>query len=273
MLTKIEVRNNQGALLILPLEDISDGLVLEDVEGLDPVKATIVSSKFAQQDGSQFHSTRREERNILIKLGLEPDYISNTVRDLRKRLYNFFMPESEVNLRFYMADGLEVDILGRVESCEAPLFTKEPEMDISIICFDPDFIELESVVIIGTTTSSSTETVITYDGTVKTGIQLVLNVDRSITEFTIYHRPPDGVLRTMDFAASLIDGDVLTISTVTGKKGATLNRGGTISSLLYGVSPQSNQIELDHGENNIRVYAEGAGIPFEITYLNRYGGL
>lgn len=273
MLTLVEVRSSQGSLLSLPLEDVSDGLILQDVEGLDPVKATIVSSSFAGMDGSQYQSSRREDRNLILKLDLEPDYITSSVRDLRKRLYKYFMPKSYVSLRFYDSDGLTVDISGRVESFESPLFTNEPEVSISILCFDPDFIDLTPVELNGMTTSGTTETLITYDGSVETGILFTLNLDRNLTEFTFYHRPPDGTLRSMEFAASLVAGDVLKISTVAGNKGANLNRSNSDSSILYGISPQSNWIELMQGDNYIRVYAEGIPIPYNITYTNRYGGL
>lgn len=273
MLSMIEVRNNQGSLLSLPLNDISDGIVLADVGGMDPVKATIVSSSFALQDGTQYHSSRREERNITLDFDLEPDYITQTVYDLRQRLYDYFMTKNEVMLRFIMSNGLEVDISGRVESCTAPPFTREPKMNVSIICFDPDFVDLTTVEIEGETTDLTTEFNVPYIGTSETGIEFVLNVDRTLAEFTIYHRPPDGTLRSMDFAGSLLSGDILTINTVPGSKGASLNRSGTVTSVLNNVSPQSNWIELFKGDNHIRVYADGDEVPFTITYQTRYGGL
>lgn len=273
MLTKVEVRTAQGSLLSLVLDDISDGLVLEDVQGLDPVKATIVSSSFAQMDGEQYHSSRRESRNIKITIGLQPDYVTQTVRDLRNRLYNFFMSKREVNLRFYDSDGLTVDITGRVETCETALFTKDPAVDISIMCFKPDFMELTPVVLNGMTTADTIETIIPYIGTVDAGVLFTLNPNRPLTQFTIYHGPPDGTLRTLDFSASLDAGDTLKISTVTGAKSVLRTRAGTVSSLLYGMSPQSNWISLMNGDNRIRVYALGAAIPYSIIYTNRYGGL
>lgn len=273
MLTKVEVRSSQGDLLGLPLQDVSAGLIVENIDGLGPVKATLVSSSFAQLDGAQYQSSRREARNIKLTLGLDPDYISTTVQDLRDRLYDFFMPKSEVNLRFYLSTGRTVDILGRVESFDSPLFAKEPEAEISMLCYDPDFIDLVPVELTGSTTSTSTETLVEYEGTVETGIQFVLNVDRELTDFTFYHRPPDGSLRSLEFSAPLEAGDVLTISTLSGAKGATLSRSGTDSPILYGISPQSNWIEFSKGDNHIRVYAEGVGVPFEIGYTPRYGGL
>ncbi len=44
MLTKLDVSTVQGDLLTLQLDDVSEGLVVLEVEGLDPVKATLVSS-------------------------------------------------------------------------------------------------------------------------------------------------------------------------------------------------------------------------------------
>lgn len=277
MLTVVEARNRQGALLALPLDDISDGLVLAEVEGLDPVNATIVSSGYAGADGSQYLSARRGDRNVKLVIELQPDYITTSVRDLRNRLYTYFMTKAEVNLRFYDSDGLIVEIWGRVESCETALFTQEPTVNVSIICFDPDFLDLNPIQMNWTTSSSTTDEAgklyIPYAGTVETGIELVLNVNRPLTEFTLYHSPPDGTTRQMDFAESLVAGDILTISTVSGAKAATLTRAGNDTSILYGISPQSNWIELMQGDNHLRLYALGAAIPFNITYTTRYGGL
>jgi len=276
MLTLVEVRTAQGALLSLPLDDISSGLVVEDVSGLDPVKATIVSSSFALMDGEEYHSSRRGSRNIIIKLGLEPDYVTSTVRSLRQRVYDFFMPKSEVDLRFYDSDGLIVDITGRVETCETDLFTSEPTMNISIICFNPDLIgdtvtySGNSVADTGNITPS---TVINYDGSVEIGITLVLHVNRSLPSFTFYVQPADGTLRTMNFTAPLVSGDTLTIVSIPGSKAATLTRSSVNSSILYGVAPQSDWMTFQKGDNLVRVYATGAAIPYDIIYTKHYGGM
>jgi hypothetical protein len=269
----VEVRTAQGLLLSLPLDDVSDGFVLKDVGGLGPVNATIVTSSFAQMDGTQYHSASREDREITITLEFESDYVTNTVHDLRQRAYKFFMSKRWIGLRFYDSGGLEVDIQGVVKTCEPSIFTKEPGVDVTIICPNPDFYNRVPEVKTGNSTSSTTETLIDYIGSVETGITFVLNVNRTLSAFTIYHRAPDGTIRIMDFSAPLVNGDVLTIGTVIGNKGASLNRLGTISSILYGISPQSNWLQLDQGNNYIRVYATGAAIPYTITYTDKYGGL
>jgi hypothetical protein len=273
MLTKVEVRTPTGMMLSLPLDVESNGFLVEDITGIDPVKATLSSSTFAKLDGSQYHSSRREPRNILLTIGLEPDYVTNSVQDLRMTLYDYFMTKSSVSLRFFLDNDLTVEIAGVVESFSAELFTKEPRVTISIMCFDPDFLALEPIVVAGNTVSDVTEFLIEYDGTVETGVVFTLNVDRVLDEFTIYHRPPDDVVRTLDFAADLVADDVVTINTVPGSKVVTLLRDTTLSSILYGMTPQSIWVQLEKGDNYLRVYAVGAAIPFTIEYLPRYGGL
>lgn len=273
MLTKVEIRNSRGNLLVLPLENPTSGFPILDIQGLGPVKATLVSSSFAQLDGEQYQSSRRETRNLVFTIGFDPDYSVDSVQAMRMRLYSYFMTKSEINMEFFMDNLLVVDISGRVETCEPTIFDREPAMTVSVMCFDPDFVDPLPVLVDGNTTSTDTETLYSYEGTVETGIRFTLNVDRTLGEFTIYQRRSDFALRSLDFSASLIAGDVLRISTVTGNKFATLTRSGTESSILYGVAPQANWLELPPGDNFIRVYAEGAAIPYSIGYDVKYGGL
>jgi hypothetical protein len=268
MLVRVEVRTPQGTLLNLPLEDVSDGLFIEEIEGLDPVKATLVSSSFANVDGEQNHSSRREARDIKLKVGLETNYATNTVRSLRSLLYSYFMPKSTVFLRF----------VGTVETFETPIFTKEPQADISVRCFNPDFVVpsptvLELVTVDGTEENEGWLD-IDYDGTVETGIVIELSLNRVENLITVYNQSPSSGLRQLDFSAPLAVGDTLRLSTVSGAKSATLTRVGTITSVLYGVDPQSAWLTLEQGINRFRVYATGTpAIPYTLEYLTRYGGL
>lgn len=275
MLTNVEVRTRQGSLLNLPLEDTTSGLFIEDIEGLDPVKATLVSSSFAGVDGEQHHSSRREARDIILKIGIESDYAINTVRRLRSRLYSYFMPKSEVFLRFVHSDGFKVDIVGIVEDMGTPMFTKEPQANVSIRCFGPDFVVPEPVIYnLITVEGNAGWTDIDYEGTVETGVVVELTLNRSEQALSVYNISPGGVLRQLDFSTPLVVGDKLRISTVAGGKGATLTRAGTLTSVLYGVSPQSYWITLEEGINKFRVYATGApAIPYTLEYVTRHGGL
>ena len=98
-------------------------------------------------------------------------------------------------------------------------------------------------------------------------------MNRTIGEFIIHNRLPNGETPSMEFVAPLLAGDVLKISSESGNKYATLTRTGSDVPILYGVSPVATWLNLWPGDNNIRVQATGAAIPFTITYTAKYGGL
>lgn len=274
MLTEVQATTAQGTMLSLPLGDVTEGYSVQNIDGLDPVKADLVSSSMATQDGEQYHSARREKRNIILTLGLEADYATTTTRKLRDRLYAFFMPKSEVTLRFISDDEPTVDIAGRVESLEAPLFSQVPKATISILNYDPDFVDtLHPVTLEQNSTSDLTTTEIDYDGTIEAGFDFEITIPRAISELSVYNTPEDNQVRAMDFAALLQAGDVLRFSTRPGSLGVTLIRGSDTGSLLYALSPYSDWIKLYPGKNRFRVAIAGAPVPYTINYTNRYGGL
>ena len=268
MLTRVEAVSRRGNLLNLTLDDLDSGLLVDEIDGLGPVKATITSSDFAQLDGSQFQSSRRENRNIIITISLEPDWSIETVEDLRRRVYDHFMPKSDVELKLYFDNRNTLSIKGMVESAEPEIFSAEPKIVVSIICFDPDFVDYELQLVEGFTSESITATEVYYDGTVEAGFNFGLFVDRNLTDFSIYMNESQ-----MDFSGILQAGDLLNIRTIPGDKFVRLTRTGNESSYLYGISPQSKWLTLEPGNNQFRVYAVGASIPYTMGYINRYGGV
>lgn len=274
MLTRVDVDDLQGHTLALPLQPTTPGYIIRDIEGLDPVKSTIVASGFAQLDGSQFQSAKREPRNIILKVGLEPYFAGgSSVSSLRAALYGYFMPKSTVKLSFYINDVLTYTIQGMVETFETSLFSKDPEVSISLICFDPNFIAITDTTVNGNTVATATEQTVAVAGSVETGYVFTLSVNRSISGFSIYNRRPDGSMAQMDISLALVAGDVVKISTEPKNKYATLTRASATSSILYAVSSSSKWGPLWPGDNYYRVLVSGAAIPFTIVYKNKYGGL
>jgi hypothetical protein len=280
MFSKTEVRNSTGDLLTLQLGDTSSGIYIQEFTGLDPVKASIVSSAFANHDGSVYQSSRRDNRNITIKLSLDPDPAVSTVRSLRQQLYNFFMTKQMVTLKFFVdeIDDISEDgyqIVGRVESFASAMFAQEPIVDISIICFDPDFIDPVTVVLPGTTTAGTTPTHITYPGTSPAGMLLSIEFDRTCSAVTVYSGAPGMPTGAMNITipGGFLAGDIMTFSSNPGDKGAWLVRDGGSSPALYAIDPQAYWPVLYPGDNTLRVYASGAAIPTNVSYNVRYGGL
>lgn len=273
MLTKVEIVNVRGDILPLPLADFSGGYLVRDIQGLDPVKASLTSSSMAQVDGAQAQSARRDTRNITMKLGLEPDYDTLTVAGLRSQLYQYMLPKAVIGMNFYLDGALFAQTTGTVESLDNNMFSADPEMDSSIICYDPDFYGPNQVTVDGSTVADSTTQTITYDGTSDAGIIFTLTVDRTIAGFSLYNNKPDGTSQTFDFEGALVSGDVVTITSIPRQKSAIKVTSGTPSSVLYGVQPASAWINLGNGDNDFRAAVSGAAIDYTIQYTPKYGAL
>lgn len=273
MLSQVEVLSDQGTLLILPVGEDSNGFYVKDIDGLDPVSASLSSSVFGQLAGEVEQGSRREKRNIVLTVGLEPDYISRTISQMRRQLYQFFMPESKATLRFVSDDLETVSIRVTIEDMDSALFTQDPDATISMVAYKPDFLSLVETTLPGQSTSGAVDTNLVYPGSVPAGFLLTMNVNRSITGFVIQQTLPNAVQRTLEFQRPMVNGDILQINTVEGNKFATITRGGSISSAIGGISPQADWLQLSPGTNKMRVSLAGAGIPYTIKYTSRYGGL
>lgn len=270
---KLEVTNARGNVLTLQMEEDDGPYQIADISGLDPGKATLVSTRSAGVDGEVYQSATRPARNIKIKLDLDPSFDETTYEDARATLYKWFMPKAKVTQRYFMSTGLYLDIEGIVESNDSPIFEDDPDVTISLMCYDVDFIDGRMLTVEGTTVDDTTNTEIDYPGTVEAGTVLSLHVNRTVSEFSIYNVDEGGGIQQLNFSGALLAGDELIISSLDGNKGVTLTRAGVSSSYLYGRTAQSTWIYLREGLNQFRVFAEGDPIPYDLEYRVRYGGL
>lgn len=141
MLTEVQVKNtNREDLpaLVLPIHGESKYPVVF-IDGLNPVKAEISSSPYANLPGDHFQSSRVGPRNIVLTLELSPSYSTGEdVERVRQDLRRWLNVESRVEMTFVTTDVQRV-INGVVEAFEAPMFVETPQVQISILCHDPYF--------------------------------------------------------------------------------------------------------------------------------------
>lgn len=273
MLTAVDATNGTGGTLHLTIFDPENGYLVREITGLDPVNATLTSSKLAQRDGAVFQNARRETRNVVIKLGLEPDYAASTVDSLRSGLYDYFMPKENISLGFYIDEVLSYTIQGQIETFENAMFSADPEVDISILCYEPDFSAPEATVLDVSTVDGTVETPIEYTGTSDCGLIFEMTLTADLDEgFALYNTPPANAYQGMIIDAALLAGDIVTVNTIPGQKAITLNRGGTQSSLLYALQEGAIWLFLHRGTNYFRAYAE-EDMSATVTYTVLRGGI
>jgi phage-related protein len=188
------------------------------------------------------------------------------------------MPKRETRLEFYSDDLIPVEISGYVESVETNLFSKDPELLVSILCPDPYFTSIDPIVVTGQTIrAGGVATVVEYNGTIEAGIKTrVTSVglpdpteigiqigDPKITYFEVNA----SVTETMFFETSSepMRKYVQNVDLVT----------GLITNLLNKVTVQEGSAWpiLQPGENEFSVVTDQGVQDWELRYFERFGGL
>jgi hypothetical protein len=119
---------------------------IRNISGLGPVKADVITVPSNKQ-GDLFQNTRIGKRNIVLTLGLNPNWIDETMSSLRHDLYWHLYPMAWRTFQFISDDWPAVEIKGCVESFEDNMFSQDPEIIVSVICPYPYFVEMNNGII------------------------------------------------------------------------------------------------------------------------------
>jgi hypothetical protein len=287
MLERLEVsRLNSSEITELPVTGViatTDPYQIRNIEGLGPIKATVNTSQLALPRGDVYIGHTVSKRNIVMTVGLNPDWETTTPTSLRRVLSQLFTPGEFLTLRFFMSDILPVKIDGIVEACEPVIFSKDPEIQISIICPDPDFIAVDGTIVNYENLASETVPVVEtleYEGTASTGAVIELHLLDSETfsgdiSITKQVAGPNEVLFLNDISldtsaflrVSSVPGDKFIRRVVTEISYTDLLRNVSVTDLAWPL--------LTPGDNIFSFYTIGDN-PHQlwtVTYFARFGGL
>lgn len=271
MLTNVQVQTLGDDLLELTLEDVQLGYILTNIEGLDPVKAQVVSTDFAQLDGVQYQASYLGSRDVKFTIELEPFDYTISVSELRSQLYKFFLPKTPVTLTFSDTTRPTVYIKGVVEEFSTEIFSKVPTVNVTVFCADPDFKELLESTVTGV--SGSLSYPFTYTGNVPTGSVLTILCSADNNGLTVYHGATGTPTYTFQLDYPFLTNDIITISSVAGNKYVTLTRNGVTSSIVYTITTGAIWPKALPGTNNIQVQQTTPGSSFNMVWTARHGGL
>jgi len=283
VLTKVEIFSPQPDAPTLPLGGFmpsDDPVFIRNIDGLGPVKADIATTPLASGRGSLYQGSSVPNRNIVLTLGLNPDWEGEqTMASLRQILYRYLMPQSWTKLRFFSQELPDVDIEGYVESMDPSIFSQDPEMQVSIICPRPDFIEADATIYSSIVDDGTAEFEFDYTGTVATGFELRIDAsidNPSYTGSLAVMVTAFGEMQLFEVTPVTIDGTkYFKLSTVSNAKRvqSIAKIDGALQNLLGGMSALSVWPEIKPGENLISIAAGEFGQLWTLAYFNRYGGL
>lgn len=281
MLTEVKAYSSWRSaptLMLDPLGRLENDLIqVTNIVGLDPVKGTVNTSPFGSVDGSSYTGSSVLSRNIVLTLKPRPDWDTWTFESLRRLLYQYFMPKLITRLVFYSDDIVPVEIYGVVEDVSVNMFSKEPELTVSIICPDPYFTALDPVVITGI--SNDPPITLDYQGSIESGIHVkVTKASISAANFVgIQIGNPAEIYLGVYAPPILSDTKFYEISTIPMRKFIqNVDIGtGLITNLLSKINVQEGSLwpKFEPGENEFFVYTDIGTHDWELTYYERFGGL
>jgi len=286
MITQLEVFTPRVTVPPLPIVDGSpanDPIQIRNIDGLGPVTAQINTEQYGSLDGEFYTGGFTGKRNIVLTLGFNPDWSTQTIESLRQIVYAYFMPKTQVKLRFTSTHMAQVDTDGYVESCEPNIFSKDPEMQVSIICPNPAFYGSSVTVIPGETLAlpDGLPTEIDYLGTLPTGFVLsVTPTDDapSMASGEVRIVNDDGIGTPDIFIVTGVKVDGTKYFQASSEQGNKYVRqidtpSGVETSILGQQAPGSIWMMLNNGVNLFRVMSDLPGQAWTMQYYAKYGGI
>lgn len=252
---KTTVKNTKGEdLRLFPNKSYA-----VEIEGLTPPKAALNFANVGTLDGSVYNSGRIENRNIVLAIKPLVDVEKNRIN-----LYRFFRVKQQVF--FYFENGMRnVYIEGIVESIDGSLFEQSQTIQVSIICPNPMFKDIEEDItdisqVVPTFTfpfaiakegvqfsyiDKVTEKNVFYNGEIDAGIIIELTAVGAVKDPTLYKENGGSIGIDIDMQL----GDVITINTNKGEKSVTLLRDATETNIINLVRPKPTWFTLEPGDN------------------------
>ena len=279
MLATLEAYSSWQSAPLLPLSERgaqTDLIQIRNIDGLGPVNSDINTSPYGSVDGESFTGAHTPKRNIVITVGLNPDWNIWSMESLRRLLYAYFMPKQPVKLIFTSNDDFPtVEISGYTESVEPNIFAKDVEIQISVICPDPYFTAVEPTVITGNVGGPVKD--VDYNGSVETGVTLKVYQIVPPNASMITAQLGNPVMSYMQVPAVVSATKYFILSSVTGNKYIqNVETGsGLITNLLSKAIEGSTWPILQPGINKFSVVSNTVPLAqdWELTYFERFGGL
>ena len=270
----ITVQSNIGEKLIL--DSLKFPVIA--VEGLTPSTATINTTTIATVDGSFFNNSRVEPRNIVLTIVPEGE-----PEKARQTLYRFFKAKYPVRL-FFKTKYRDVFIDGFTENFAGGLFEAKQSFQISVICPQPFFKDVNTVVV----KQESVQDALTFPfsmpesgvalSSIETAFEVdVHNVGEEMTGLKISLFASDTVLvpkivnqttgETFSLEVEMLEGEKIEIDTRKGQKSIKLMKNdGTSENILNKIVKGSKWFQLQTGENIFNFSCLHGVESFQVSY-------
>lgn len=230
----------------------ADQFIVKAIDGLAPVQLDVAIQATLRQ-GGVYMGRQAATREIVMRVGLNPNWgTGTTVEQLRSTLYGLLSPGVSDDIIIELMNGVTVvaQTTGYVSKIEAAIFSKDPEVQITIECPESYF-------------SAPTETVLTpmavdhwqvsNTGTAPSGFLYEMIFNASVPTQALYVLGV-GTMPRMRFDYAFLSGDHLQVDTRPGQRAVNLIRGGVTSSIINSMFHDSEWLTMHAGVNDFYSY-------------------
>lgn len=283
----LEIEDSTGNRV--PLTQNESDYQLYEIEGLNPPNAQINTIKMAGVDGTKFNNSTLEERNIVLYVKIRGNVEAN-----RLRLYRYFRTKDYCKL-YYRNGSRNVYIEGYVESLEVTSFSENQVAQISILCPNPYFKELQEIVddiskviekfkfpfsinvddpIPFSEIELEKNTNVINDSESQTGLIVNVTFLGSVDKLEL-RNTATGESFTLNYEFE--ENDQLTINCNKGSKSVRLIRDGVETNLIPYIKKGSVFFQLDIGDNPFSYLADDGDsdqlVSIQFRHYNVYRGV
>lgn len=289
---KLTYINSRGETLEFSVTSVLHCNVSKDVTGIAGIDNTIYKTNSMGQHGDTYISQRYEARDITI-VGHINSRDKDRVLELRRKVEKILNAELDAKLIYTYKDFV------RVIDCKVdgrPLFKSSKvfmQYSIPITCCNPfwreeaeakkdiaawvsswefDFEIPEEGIELGYREPSVIVNVYN-EGDVKSGMRVEFRAVGTVVNPVLLNVDTQEYLKLID--TTMVAGDIITINTEYGSKGAALTRDGEVIDYFRHIDVDSTFMQLAIGDNVFRYDAESGVTALEATiyHSNKYLGV
>ena len=280
---ELKVKNNRDEILNLTT---SKKYTVYKIDGLQPPAVTVNTSKKSTSDGSTINNVSVESRNIVIYMTINGDIEKNRIN-----LYKYFPLKQTITL-YFKNDSRDVEIDGTVEIIECDLFASKQVAQISLICPQPYFKDVDNLIsyfsdvsnlfefpfstskngIEFSCISTNIRKSIVNTGDVESGVLIRLYAIGTVVKpiiYDVFNRTHIALNYTMEA------NDEIVINTNIGEKSIILIRNGISYNAMGYMTPDSKWLTLAQGDNVFTYDTESGSSNLQISFTTSvlYGGV
>lgn len=251
-----------------------DRYIVKSVTGLEPPIRNVAIARTAS--GGNYQGSTFVDRELVVLIGLYPNFDKDeTYNSLRENLYTMIYTgyDPKVDVQLNAGPFPLFHEFGYITHFEASIFDANPAVQLTFTMLNPTFKSFYLASYNPGELSETRPNLFNY-GTAETGFQFAVQFTDDMNGWYIKQAENQSI--GMVFDKMFHDGDILTVSTVTGRKYVHWQKHhGKVKNELSILTGGSEWIQLHPGNNHFVVPGKAAKWDWKgkLTFLPQFAGV